>query len=168
MILDDIAPLRELAADPGEGTAFSPPPAVRVRPSAFTGTPMPKDEPMAADPPAGAYIDYVLEHAQGPAVIEVRDAEGVFVRSYSSADVVPPTDLAHLPIAPEWLPKPEPPSAIAGGHRLVWDLRYAAPPRLEGPFRQGGVWAPPGRYTVTLLVDGQRFSSRCGSTPTPA
>ncbi|HLZ84848.1 MAG TPA: hypothetical protein VKQ54_14895 [Caulobacteraceae bacterium] len=159
-ILDDIASLRELAASPGAGPRlFAPAVAFRERPSGFTGTPMPKDEAMAANPPFGADIDYLLKsEARGPLVIEVRDAEGALVRRYSSADRAPPPDLAHLPIAPEWLPERATPSARAGGHRLVWDLRYATPPGLEGDFRIGGVWAPPGDYTVTLAVDGVRFS----------
>jgi hypothetical protein len=168
-ILDDIASLRELAASSGPGPRlFAPAVAIRERPAGFTGTPKPKDEPMAADPPFGAYVDYVLKSdAHGPVVIEVRDAAGALVRSYSSADQAPPPDLAHLPIAPEWLPKHEPPSALAGGHRLVWDLRYATPRGLEGDFRIGGVWAPPGRYTVTLLVDGQSFSQPLQVAPDP-
>jgi len=168
-ILDHIAALRQLALNPRPGPRlFAPALAIRERPAGFTGTPKPKDEPMAADPPFGAYIDYVLKSdARGPVVIEVRDAVGALVRSYSSADQPPPPDLAHLPIAPEWLPKHEAPSALAGGHRLVWDLRYATPRGLEGDFRIGGVWAPPGHYTVTLLVDGQRFSQPLSVGPDP-
>ncbi|MDB5483929.1 MAG: hypothetical protein JWO83_4982 [Caulobacteraceae bacterium] len=168
-ILDDIAALRELAARPAAGPRlFAPVMAIRERPSGFTGTPKPKDEPMAADPPFGAYIDYVLQaDVQGPVVIEVRDKAGALVRSYSSADRAPPPDLARIPVAPEWLPKPETPSAVAGGHRLVWDLRYATPAGLEGDFRIGGVWASPGDYTVTLVVDGARYSQPLRITPDP-
>ena len=148
---------------------FPPALAIRRRPAKLhEARRKPKDEPMAADPPFGAYNDYVrTSDARGPVVIEVRDAVGALVRSYSSADQPPPPDLAHLPIAPEWLPKHEAPSALAGGHRLVWDLRYATPRGLEGDFRIGGVWAPPGHYTVTLLVDGQRFSQPLSVGPDP-
>jgi photosystem II stability/assembly factor-like uncharacterized protein len=168
-ILDDMSVLRQLASDPAGGPRlFVPAAAIRARPSGFTGTPKPKDEPMAADPPFGADIDYVLKSdAQGPVVIEVRDAAGALVRRYNSADVPPPPDMTHLPIAPEWLPKRETPSARGGGHRLVWDLRYDTPSGLEGDFRIGGVWAPPGRYSVTLLVDGQRFSQPLSVGPDP-
>ncbi|HEV8410917.1 MAG TPA: glycosyl hydrolase, partial [Gemmatimonadaceae bacterium] len=64
-ILDDIAALRQVNADAAAASAwlFAPSDAVRVRRPEFTGTPMPKDEPMAADPPDGAYIDYVLKAA---------------------------------------------------------------------------------------------------------
>ena len=167
-ILDDIADLRELAANPAPGARlFAPAVAVRERPSGFTGTPKPKDEPMAADPPFGAYIDYVLgADAHDPVVVEVHDAAGALVRRYSSADVAPPPDLAHLPIAPEWVPRRETPSALAGGHRLVWDLRYATPPGLDD-FRVGGVWAPPGDYSVTLVIDGQRVTRPLRVDPDP-
>jgi hypothetical protein len=122
---------------------------------------------MAADPPFGARIDYLLKtDAQGPVVIEIRDAAGTLVRSYSSADHPPLPDLAHLDIAPEWLPVHAPPSACAGGQRLVWDLRYATPPGLDD-FRLGGVWAPPGDYTVTLVVDGRRFTQPLRIAPDP-
>src|SRR5208337_1443117 len=60
-IMDDIAPLRELATNASpEPRLFQPAIAYRVRPAQFTGTPMPKDEPMAPNPPDGAVIDYVL------------------------------------------------------------------------------------------------------------
>jgi len=64
-ILDDVTPLRQMdARDAAPSHLFAPAAAVRVRPAGFTGTPLPKDEPMAANPPEGAYIDYVLN---GPA-----------------------------------------------------------------------------------------------------
>ncbi|MDQ2859944.1 MAG: hypothetical protein M3T55_04290, partial [Pseudomonadota bacterium] len=53
-VMDDIESLRELAADGGAAGArlYKPAPAIRILAPAFTGTPMPKDEPMAANPPA--------------------------------------------------------------------------------------------------------------------
>jgi photosystem II stability/assembly factor-like uncharacterized protein len=168
-ILDDIASLRQLAADAAPGPRLLiPAAAIRERPAGFTGTPKPKDEPMAADPPFGAFIDYLLAtDAAGPVTIEIRDAAGGLVRSFSSADKPTPPDLSRLDIAPEWLPIHEPPSARAGAHRLVWDLRYAMPAGLEPTFRVAGVWAPPGNYTVVLLVDGRRFSQPLRVLPDP-
>jgi hypothetical protein len=40
-------------------------------------------------------------------------------------------------------------------HRFVWDIHYPGPENPERPFEQGGVWAPPGNYTVELMADGQ-------------
>ena len=77
-VLDDVTPLRQMdGATRRRRISSPPPPSVRVRPAGFTGTPVPKDEPMAANPPAGASIDYVLNGpAAGPVVIRIADAEG--------------------------------------------------------------------------------------------
>ena len=168
-ILDDVEPLRELAADARPGPRlFAPAVAVRARPSGFTGTPKPKDEPMAANPPPGAAIDYLLAaDARGPVTVEIRDSAGALVKRFSSADPAPAPDLAHIGAAPEWLPATPPLSAHAGGHRLIWDLRYQSPAGLAGDFRLGGVWAPPGRYTATLTVDGAAFSQPLTVMPDP-
>jgi photosystem II stability/assembly factor-like uncharacterized protein len=172
-ILDDAASLRDLAAAPDIGAdgvrLFPPSPAIRVHPPAFTGTPMPKDEPMADNPPNGAIIDYALaEDAHGPLDITITDAAGGVVRRYRSTDTVPPPDLATLPVAPEWVPPHLPPSAAAGAHRFVWDLHYDKPAALTGgdPEPQG-VWAPPGTYTVTLTVDGHAARQNVTVLPDP-
>jgi photosystem II stability/assembly factor-like uncharacterized protein len=164
-ILDDIEPLREIAADPHPGARlFNPAIAIRARPVPFAGTPKPKDEPMAANPPDGAYLDYALPAAaSGPVEIVIHAADGSPVRTYSSADPVPPTPpLGLLPIAPEWLRPHQALSAAPGEHRFVWDLHYAA---LEG--HGPGVWAPPGRYTVTLNADGKTFTVPLAVAPDP-
>ncbi|MBA3898401.1 MAG: hypothetical protein H0X36_14990, partial [Sphingomonadaceae bacterium] len=163
-ILDDIAPLRELAADPRNVTRmFTPAAAVRARPPGFTGTPKPKDEPMAPNPPDGAYIDYVLATAPGtPVEISVSDSRGTVIRRFRSSDPVPPVDLTKINAAPEWIVTPAPPAATIGPHRFVWDLRYA-PAGGEGP----GVWAPPGRYTVALTADGRTVREPLEVRPDP-
>lgn len=164
-ILDDIAPLREQAAGVGAGPRlFAPALTIRARPVPFTGTPKPKDEPMAANPPDGAYLDYALPSApHGPVTIAIHAADGSPVRAYSSADPAPPApDLSKLDIAPEWIPPHPALSAAPGEHRFVWDLHYAA---LEG--HGPGVWAPPGGYTVTLSVDGATFTQTVEVDPDP-
>src|SRR5258708_36250514 len=59
-VMDDVSPLR--VSPPASAAAFLFPPAVTVRErgAGFTGSPMPKDEPMAANTPSGADNDYVL------------------------------------------------------------------------------------------------------------
>jgi len=154
-ILDDVTPLRQMDARPAAPMhLFAPAATVRVRPAGFTGTPLPKDEPMAPNPPAGASIDYVLDGpAAGPVVIRIVDAQERTVREYSSADQLPATDLAKIRVAPEWAPAPSPPSTAPGMHRFVWPMRYPAPTALaDGNPYADGVWAPPGRYTVELTV----------------
>jgi photosystem II stability/assembly factor-like uncharacterized protein len=155
-VMDGIGPLRELAAGAGSATRlYAPSPAIRINAPGFTGTPMPKDEPMAANPPFGAAIDYALASApRGPVEIAILDAKGVQVDRFSSTDPVKPIDLSKIEVAPEWVVSRKPPAATAGHHRFVWDLHYARPPGIEGE-RASGVWAPPGHYMVELKVDGQ-------------
>ena len=59
-MLDDIVPLRALAASRRGCDAAIPAGDRRsgCNEPAFTGTPMPKDEPLAPNPPLGAMIDY--------------------------------------------------------------------------------------------------------------
>ncbi len=169
-IMDDISALRQMAAvQPGAVTLFKPAPAIRLRPAGFTGTPFPKDEPMAANPPDGAYIDYILPaNVVGPVTISIRDAQGRLVRRYSSAEQVPLPNPQTLRYAPAWVPPPMIPSAKPGMHRLVWDLHYArlVAPDTEGPQR-AGVWAPPGRYDVALTVNGVTYHQPLLVRPDP-
>ena len=160
-IMDDVTALRQMGeARPETVTLFAPAPAIRVRPAAFTGTPMPKDEPMAANPPEGAIIDYVLPAGiQGPVVVTILDDAHRIVRRYSSATPAPPLDPQTLKYAPEWVAPAPIPAATAGMQRFVWDLRYALPaaPGAKDPPADAGVWAPPGRYTVELTVQGRDY-----------
>src|SRR6058998_2711245 len=86
-VMDDVTPLRQIDSKIARTDAwlFAPATAHRLRPAGFTGTPLPKDEPMAANPPFGACIDYVLRtSAKEPVALEIRDATGVLVRQYRS------------------------------------------------------------------------------------
>ncbi len=170
-ILDDVTPLRQVDAEVARAKAwlFAPASAVRFRPAGFTGTPVPMDEPRAANPPPGAVIDYVLGHAPSGAVtLGILDEKGDLVRRYSSADKLPPLSRADRRLAPEWLTPPIVLPATPGMHRIFWPLRYPAPPTLaEGNTFADGVWAPPGRYTVELAVDGQRMARPLVVEPDP-
>jgi photosystem II stability/assembly factor-like uncharacterized protein len=166
--LDDVTPLRQIDAKVASAPAwlFAPAAAVRLRPVAFAGTPMPKDEPRAPNPPNGAIIDYALKSgAQKPVTLEIRDAQGALVRRYSSADVPPKADPAKLTITPDWVKVPATLSAAPGHHRFVWPLRYPAP-AAKNPYADG-VWAPPGRYTVVLEADGARLTQPLTVVPDP-
>jgi len=168
-ILDDVSVLRQLGAT-GEidrPRLFVPATAVRVRTQGFSGTPFPQDEPRGENPPPGAVIDYALPSAAQEVTLTVTDGAGVEARRYSSADRARPPDLSRLTSAPEWVPRSPTLSAAAGFHRLVWPLRYA--PRVTG--RRGipedGVWAPPGRYTIALTVDGEKLTAALEVGPDP-
>jgi photosystem II stability/assembly factor-like uncharacterized protein len=169
-IMDDITALRQMSeVRPDAVTLFAPAVAIRLRPAEFTGTPLPKDEPTAANPPNGAIIDYVLPHAiPGPVRVTILDADGHVVRRYSSAERVPPPNPAKLQFAPEWVVPTPVPAAAPGMQRFVWDLHYAklTQPDAAGPSKDG-VWAPPGRYTVELTVDGRDYRQPLTVAPDP-
>jgi photosystem II stability/assembly factor-like uncharacterized protein len=171
-IMDDIAPLRAFAADAAGGTRLLPPaPAVRVRPTGFLGSPMPKDEPMGANPKPGAYIDYVLDEAAAGAVeLTIHEARGTTVRAVSSEDQPARPDLSKSVIAPEWIVAPQPLAAGAGAHRFVWDLHYApraASEAEDGEEPEEGVWAPPGKYRVELKAGGRIHRQTLTVAPDP-
>ncbi len=168
-IMDDISALRQMATvHAGEALLFKPAAAIRVRTGAFTGTPMPKDEPLAANAPDGAIIDYLLPgDVAGPVTLAIFDAQDHAVRRFSSADRVKPPDPSKLAFAPEWVPPPVTVSTKEGMHRLVWDLRYPAPEGVGGGERRGGIWAPPGSYRVVLTVDGRAYRQPLRVEPDP-
>jgi len=170
-IMDDVTALRQLADVRADAaTLFKPAVAIRVRPAGFTGTPFPKDEPMAANPPDGAILDYLLPTGvRGPVTLTVRDAQGQVVRSFSSAEKFARPDPAKLPIAPEWVPVPMQLSTAPGMHRFVWNLRYPRPGTREADQqrKEEGVWAPPGQYSVELDVDGHSLRQPLSVQPDP-
>jgi photosystem II stability/assembly factor-like uncharacterized protein len=170
-ILDDASRLRQLATglDPLRVALFKPAAALRIRPPGFTGTPHPKDEPLAANPPFGAVIDYYLPvDAKTPVLLRIRDSLGLPVRHYSSADIVPTYDASKAGIARAWFVPPVSLSASKGAHRFIWPIHYAADVQISGgdPFADG-VWAPPGEYLVELEVDGVVTTQKLTVKPDP-
>ncbi|HEY6578164.1 MAG TPA: hypothetical protein VIY09_02480, partial [Rhizomicrobium sp.] len=165
-IMDDTTALRQMnGARADKVVLFKPADAIRFRPAEFTGTPFPKDEPMAANPPDGAILDYTLPAGiNGPIAIIIRDAYNNEVRRFDSADKSASPDASKLEYAPEWV-KPNPaPATTPGMHRFVWDLHYAPPAALH-PF--GGVWAPPGNYTIVLTAAGKTVAQPLAVKPDP-
>ncbi len=160
-ILDDLSSLRQMGASFSDGATrlFAPSTATRIRPADFTGTPLPKDEPTAENPPFGARIDYLLATVpKQPVQVTIRDAKGQLVRSYFSAAAPPKYDPANAGTAPEWFVAPSILSTTPGLHRFIWPLRYLALPALaKGNAYADGVWAPPGSYDVELIVDGHTY-----------
>jgi len=193
-ILDDVTPLRHLARSGSAAGAATylvrPHLAVRVRLGTNEPTPWPPELPAAENPPAGAIIDYALAaDASGPVKLEIVEAGGRVIRSYSSGDSVLDPDPAVDPVAynricqrnptasdcalPLYWPAPEQRLSTRGGlHRFTWDMRYqpigdaprtgeveatgAVPHRSEHTPR--APWAPPGRYTVRLTVEGKTYT----------
>jgi len=174
-ILDDIAPLREAANSfAGEDAHLFPPaPAYRVQRDTNTDTPLPPDEPAAANPPDGAVIDYYLaRNASTPVTLEILDARGHLVRSFSSADRpdVTDADLKKQLIPLYWLRPFRSLSSEAGMHRWVWDLHYASPDSTHHEFPIAAVpgdtpryplgpTALPGSYNARLTANGKSHTA---------
>ncbi len=170
-VLDDVAPLRQMHTDsPHDATRLlAPSTTIRVRPAGFTGTPLPKDEPTAENPPFGARIDYRLASVPKlPVQLNIHDANGQLVRHYSSADTPPKYDITTAGAAPEWFATPSMPATTPGLHRFIWPLRYPTLPALaDGNVWANGVWAPPGRYDAELVVDGHIYKQPFEVKPDP-
>ncbi|MET0230969.1 MAG: hypothetical protein ABW186_08580, partial [Rhodanobacteraceae bacterium] len=169
-IMDDISVLRQIDPKevPRDARLHAPSTAIRMRVAAFTGTPLPKDEPLASNPPAGALIDYVLaKPAKSPVELVVYDATDRIVRRYSSDDAMPGVDPLKTTYAPEWISTPAHLATTPGMHRFVWPLRYAKPEALAGDTDRDGIFAPPGRYTIELVVDGRKLRQPLTVAPDP-
>ncbi|MBD5655568.1 MAG: hypothetical protein IAI50_10395, partial [Candidatus Eremiobacteraeota bacterium] len=149
-ILDDIEPLRELAAQPATGARlFAPRDAIRMRSGNDEAEATPPETSLGENPPAGALIDYVVApQNRGEVRIEISSG-GRVVRRWSSADSSPPVDPSTVDFPAYWLEKPLPPRATPGMHRFVWDFRIGS---ADGPL------APPGTYAVRLTVDDRTFA----------
>ena len=183
-ILDDVAPLRQaraaLASD-APAFLFAPSTASRLRWDNTQDTPMPPEMVVGENPLEGAIIDYYLASpARGPVTLTISDASGAVVREYSS--VAPPRDETMANVPDYWLSTPVVLPTTAGMHRVAWDLRYPDPVTLN--YGYGGTALPyreytlswhaipgktprstlvgpmvlPGTFTVTLQVDGRRYT----------
>ena len=165
-ILDNIAPLRELAPanDAGRAYLFEPPEATRVRWNMFLDTPLPPEEPAGENPPDGAILDYYLSTGASELTLEVLDG-GSVIRTYSSNDRserLEPTSFRHPTY---WIRPPQSLSTEPGHHRFIWDLRHEPPPGAQRDFsiaavhrrtpsNPDGPFVHPGTYTIRLSVDG--------------
>jgi photosystem II stability/assembly factor-like uncharacterized protein len=181
-VLDDISALRQVTADVAAADAylFKPADAFILPTSTDDGTPTQKDEPEAENPPNGAIIDYYLKSAAaGPVTIEILNGAGAVVRHYSSADPVPPLNVNTLAVNAVWQRVLEPPSAAAGMHRFVWDLRPDPPAgggrgrggRGGGGGGGGGRGGPPpvapANYTVRLTANAKTMTQPLVLKPDP-
>ena len=166
-VIDNISALRQISDDVARANAylFEPAEAILLIAGSDNGTPMPRDEPLAENPPYGATIDYYLKaNVSGPLTLEVLDPAGEVVRKYSNEDKPPAVNLDTLNIPAYWVRTPEPLSTSAGMHRWVWDLRPTPPVRPAGAGgggfggRGGAPLVLPGMYTVKLSVGGKSYT----------
>jgi hypothetical protein len=173
-VLDDYTPLRhltkEMLAGGGGATLFPPAPAYRLSPNQNRDTPLPLDEPRAANPPAGAVIDYLLPAGvKGPVTLEVVDAKGQVVRRFANNEM-PQRPEAGQYFDDDWLQAPRPLPAEPGHNRFTWDLRMprpraldydfsiAAVPGADTPVLPQGLFILPGSYQVRLTVGGRALT----------
>lgn len=175
-VLDDMSPLRELAARAQTIAAapaylFKPGDAIRARINANWDQPMSVELPHAPNPPYGAIIYYHLSQPPtGEMTLQVFDASGQLVRKMSST---PPPPIEGAAYPDYWLASPADralPTSV-GTNRINWDLHYDDPPSfshdlenqmnmVEGSVTPGphGPQAPPGTYTLKLTVDGKVYT----------
>ena len=106
-----------------------------------------------------ASFDYLLKTAAQKVTIEVLDAQGQAIRTFTG--VPEPADKKpEPPAAGGGLRRPQDPkpTVAAGTHRLNWDLRYPGATEFPGLIMWAasarGPLAPPGNYGVRLTVDG--------------
>jgi photosystem II stability/assembly factor-like uncharacterized protein len=165
-ILDNISALRQFEQKTTpEAMLFRTQTAVRVRWDTNTDTPLPPDEPTQKNPPDGAIFDYALPSAiNGPVTLEIRDAAGKTIRTFSSADPVPQPD-PKLEIPTYWLRPPQVLAATPGIHRFLWDMHLAPIPGIKPEYPIAAVphntapaptspWVMPGQYFVVLTANG--------------
>jgi photosystem II stability/assembly factor-like uncharacterized protein len=175
-VLDDMSPLREIAAKAQEIAAapaylFKPGDAIRARFNGNWDQPTSVEMPHAPNPPYGALIYYHLSQPPGGEMaIQIFDSAGKLVRTISSTPP-PPVEGALYP--DYWLATPDSRalSKNIGTNRINWDLQYDDPPAfnhdlenqmnmVEGVATAGphGPQVPPRTYTLKLTVDGKTYT----------
>ncbi|HEY2683023.1 MAG TPA: hypothetical protein VGI93_05905 [Steroidobacteraceae bacterium] len=178
-ILDDVSPLEQLTAELAEQQAvlFRPRAAIRVQSNINQDTPFPPEVPHGKNPPQGVVIDYYLKQSAQDVQLQIFDANGNLVHSYSNAPIRPLDQ--PLPPAPAfWARRSQPLPATEGQHRVSWDMRYPTPPALffdqssgavpeDTSYVPEGPMALPGEYNVKLTVDGVSSSQPVLLKPDP-
>ncbi len=184
-ILDDISPLRALAAGPRQGV-IAPRETVRTKLhfAALNGVrqniafnlafgieggiavvDMPDGSKrrehldVGENPPTGAITYYWLDSADaGPVVLTFQDAKGAAIARFASDD--------------QDLPAPRRPTTKAGINRFIWDMKYTGPVKIDAalaPVRQkplsaepenpSGPSIAPGSYLVEASIAGTLTSA---------
>jgi photosystem II stability/assembly factor-like uncharacterized protein len=125
------------------------------------------DEPVALFQPPdatrsvsrGVAIDYFLKQPADRVTIEILDADGRTVRSFTGPEKEQPkTDTADESDEEGFRPAPARVSVKQGMNRLTWDMRYSGAREFPGLIMWAGSTrgpqAPPGTYQVRLTAEG--------------
>ena len=173
-MLDDVTPLRQITNEVQGSSAFlfDPEPAYMLPPPSENGTPQPRDEPLTDNEPYGAIIDFYLgKGISGAVKLEILNAAGDVLKTYSSDDQPKPVDPDTLDIPAFWIKTPPVLPRTPGMHRWLWDLRPASPPPPPGAPAGGGrrQMPPvlPGSYTVRLTAGGRTLTRNLVVKPDP-
>jgi hypothetical protein len=168
LILDNVTPLRQIAAKLASANAhlYAPQTAIRIRNNMNPPTPWPPDMATGDNPPDGAIIDYYLgPKFAGDVTLEIMDSKGALVTRVRSTDPVPLLD-PRYPDPTLWARPPRILAATLGHHRFLWDMQYPQVPGMStGPDADQAVpyntpavstapWVMPGSYTVRLIANG--------------
>ncbi len=155
-IMDDITPLRQIAAGADAVTLFEPRAAYRYQPIANSPAAVASDPMTGQNPQYGASITYWMSAGSDTPTIAISDAQGAVVRTLRG-------------------------SRDAGLNRVYWDLR--GEPSAEVKLRTKPLYAnwvqmrddgtrpypggsriailqPPGTYTVKLSVGGRDYTQK--------
>ncbi len=145
-VMDQMTPLRELAAQHGQSAAekaflFKPGETLAVRTGGQDGTPLPHEEPQELNPPPGVVAYYWLKQpVTTPLKLELLDSTGAVKVCLASDTPVKQPDTEAINVQAVWLQPPAPPSTEAGLHRVSLDIpvnrffggggaRRASPPK---------------------------------------
>lgn len=165
-IMDDISPLRQLAAGVAVKPAhlYQPSDAYRIDwgggfriPGAGYGG----ETPVGQNPPSGAVIYYNLKEPNTRVTLEFLDAKGNLIKSFTSDSVAAPKPAAG---GDEFFGPPRAQRAPnrVGLNQFNWNLRYPDATRFDGMiFWAGNVTGPlalPGTYTVKMTANGETQS----------
>jgi photosystem II stability/assembly factor-like uncharacterized protein len=154
-ILDDLSPLHQLAGITKETRMhlFAPRAAYRM---SYPATGRRGSAAAPEYPQNGVRIDYYLASAQPELKLELLDAKGEVIRSYSARDAAQAPAQPNAEAAGEDPDRPQrgggfsaPLPTAAGMHRYLWDLRH-----------RGGPVAVPGTYTVRLSAGDQVLTQK--------
>ena len=155
-ILDDVGPLRQLAAgwQANRARLFTPAPAYRYR---YRATPA---RAVPAYPASGVIISYYLPQPVTGLQLLIKDSQGKVVRQLAAVRQRQQGTPGRGPQRPRQALTNRL-DATAGLHRFVWDMRYPGPWDADTARAYGnGPLALPGTYTLELQAGEETLTTK--------